>query len=357
MTSPLGLSRTLVTAALVATAVVLLIGLFGATGSEKLGHDFRAAYFPAAEAIRDGESPYATPDDTEWWLPYVYPPQLAMAVLPTTALGKDLAALLAVLACIGAVSLALALVGVRDARCYAAVVLWAPAWNAFEMANVSALLALGLALAWRFRITVWPLATTLGLAVSTKLFLWPVLVWAVVRGRGKAAALAVAIGAAVSLATWAAIGFDGFASYPDQLDRIDSQSSYSIRAMAVELGYTETVGTIVMALVGGALLVATVSLGRRGDDVRAFTCVIAASLALTPVVWQHYLVLLVVPLALSRPRFGAIWLLPALLWLSPRAGNGEGLEPFLPAIVATILLVVLLTRPSPRPERAVAAPA
>jgi hypothetical protein len=333
------------TGVLVGVAAVLLVGLFGAIGSEKLGHDFRAAYYEAAEAIRSGDSPYATPGDTEWWLPYVYPPQLALAVLPLTSLGKDVAALIAVLVCLGALAGALAAVGVRDPRCYAAVVLWAPGWNALEMANVSALLALGLGLAWRFRATVWPLAAVLGVAVSTKLILWPLLVWVAASRRLYAAGLAVAIGAAVTFAAWAAIGFDGLASYPDHLDSVDSQSSYSIRALAVELGFTEATGNLVMALVGGALLLATVNLARRGDDRRAFTCAVGAALALTPVVWQHYLVLLVVPLALARPRFGVVWLLPVVLWLSPRAANGDGLEPYLPALVTAVLLTYLLVRP------------
>ena len=65
---------------------------------------------------------------------------------------------------------------------------------------------------------------------------------------------------------------------------------------------------------------------------------------------------LLVPMAIARPRFSALWLLPILLWTSPKPGYAEGFQTFPPAIVATILLAVLLSRPSPRPERAVPAP-
>ena len=84
---------------------------------------------------------------------------------------------------------------------------------------------------------------------------------------------------------------------------------------------------------------------RRGDEVRAFTCAVAATLALSPIVWLHYLVVLLVPLAIARPRFSAIWLLPILLWVSPKPGYAEGFQTFVPAVAVVILLGVLLARP------------
>ena len=94
-------------------------------------------------------------------------------------------------------------------------------------------------------------------------------------------------------------------------------------------------------------------LGRRGDDVRSFTCFVAATLALSPIVWLHYLVALLVPLAIARPRFSVIWLLPVLLWISPKPGYAEGFATFVPGIAAAILVGVLLSRP--RAEQPVAA--
>ncbi len=116
--------------------------------------------------------------------------------------------------------------------------------------------------------------------------------------------------------------------------------------MAAALDLSPTIGRLAMLVCGGALLGAVVQLGRRGDDVRSFTCAIVAALAFAPVVWLHYLVLLVVPIAISRPRFSAIWLLPIVLWVCPRDGNGEGLQPFLPAAVVLVILAVLVVRPS-----------
>jgi hypothetical protein len=110
----------------------------------------------------------------------------------------------------------------------------------------------------------------------------------------------------------------------------------------------DSAGRLLMAIGGGALLLTAILLGRRGDDRRAFTCAIAAALVLTPVVWMHYLALLAVPLALARPRFSAVWLLPIVLWVCPRSENGDGLQTFLPAIVSAVLVGVILARERPR---------
>jgi hypothetical protein len=338
---------------LVGAAAILLVGLLSAAGSEPLGSDFRSVYLPAAEAVRDGGSPYPAPESKilEEERAYVYPPQLAFALVPLTFLPIGAAALLAFLVTLGALAGALALVGVRDVRCYSALLLWAPAWNALETANLSAALALALALAWRHRDDVWRPAIALGLAISAKLLLWPVLVWMLATRRERASVLAVSTGFAVSLVSWSALGFADFTSYPELLRRLsdfEAEKSYSLAGVAGELGFRPAAAGVLMLLVGGGFLVACIRLGRRGDDRRAFTCAIAAALSLTPVVWQHYLVILAVPLALSHPRFSAVWLLPIALWMSPRAGNGDGFETLAPAVVVAILLVVLVRKPRAR---------
>ena len=54
---------------------------------------------------------------------------------------------------------------------------------------------------------------------------------------------------------------------------------------------------------GLAVLMAGVVVSLRGDERRGFALLIAASLLLTPIVWLHYFAMLLVPLAIARPRF------------------------------------------------------
>ena len=349
--SPIGWRSLLVTGALLAGAAVLLVGLFAASTSEErnsLAFDFRSAYLPAAEIVSDGRSPYpdvpSAPESGELTT-FSYPPTLAVLLTPATVIGKDGAAIGAVLVSLSALLAALAVVGVRDLRCFAVVVLWAPGWNALEMANLSALLALGAALVWRFRSRAVPLGATLVALVSVKLFLWPLLVWAGATRRAVAASTAALVSLLVILASWALIGFAGLTTYPDLAAVIARQSSYSLEDLAQVVGLGVGAGRALSLAAGGALLGLCVVLGRRGDEDRAFYVAIGAALALSPIVWLHYLVLLAVPLGIARPRFSVLWLVPIVLWVCPRFGNGEGWETLVPAAAVAIVLGSLIVRP------------
>jgi hypothetical protein len=335
-------------------AGLLTVGLIGFSASQELlAWDLRFAYLPAAEAVLNGESPYPTLDDPilEDQKGYVYPPQLVVALLPLAWLPLEVAAALTTLLMLVLLGLTLYVLDVRDPRCYAAVLLWVPTVGGYLFSNLSIPLTLAVSLVWRYRDVVWPPAVALGLAISAKLLLWPLLVWTLATRRVMTTVWAIAIGVAATMAAWAAIGFDGLEEYPDLLRRlseIQSENSYSFVGMTATLGLSESVGQALTLLVGAGLLVACVVLARGGEEFRSFTCAVAATLALSPVVWLHYLVVLIVPLAIARPRFSSLWLLPIVLWVSPRPGYAEGFQTFAPAIVTAVVLFVLLDRPQPR---------
>jgi Glycosyltransferase family 87 len=342
------------TVALWFIAIAVVGGLVAMSAAEGLlAWDVRFAYLPAAEAVLDGDSPYPGVDDPilEEQKGYVYPPQLLFLLAPLAPLPVAVASAFVAIVMLALVGLTLWVLGVRDARCYAAALLWVPAISGVLLSNVSIPLALALALVWRYRDELWPSSWALGLAVSAKLLLWPMYVWMVATRRFRAASLSLAIGLAVTLVAWAVIGFAGLAEYPDLLRRLSdlqSERSYSFVGIAAELGLPDVVGQAATFGIGVGLLALCVVYARRGDDARSFTCAVAATLALSPIVWLHYLVLLLVPLAIARPRFSALWLLPVLLWVSPKPGYAEGVATVFPAIAAAILLVILLVRPEPR---------
>ena len=45
------------------------------------------------------------------------------------------------------------------------------------------------------------------------------------------------------------------------------------------------------------------------------------------------------------PALLGLWLLPILLWVSPRPGYAEGIQTIFPALAAATLVVILLARP------------
>ena len=347
-------------APLVLLAVVSIVTFVDGLNPGSIGFDFRGAYLSAAHAILNGESPYPPVEGPALasQTAYVYPPLLAYLAVPFTVLPESVAAILAVLG-VGALLVGtLVVLQVRDWRCYAAMLLWAPTTNAMHMASASALVAFAAALAWRYRSTTWPLAASIGLATATKVILWPLLVWTLATRRVRPAAYALLIGGGATFVAWAGLGFAGLQSYPAMLRRLadlEAAESYSVVGALTSLGFGEGVSRIAAVLLGLALLACCAVLGRRGEDLRSFALALAASLALTPIVWLHYLVLLLVPLAIARPRFSAIWLVPLLLWLTPLNGNGESIQPFLPAlVVAAVIAVVLAGGDSKQPRSSTA---
>ena len=339
----------MLTSILAAGVAVLLLSAATAvfsSSSDEIGWDYRTGYRPAAQAIRDGMSPYPSPDPgLDLRRAYVYPPQLAMALVPLASLPADLATFVVFVLSLAALMGALAVVDVRDMRCYAAVLLWAPTWSSLITLNVSSALALGVACMWRFRSTLWPLASTLGALVSIKLFLAPLIAWVALTRRASAAALAVCLGAASTMLAWAAIGFAGLGDYLELLSRVEGQQTYAVSSVAAELGVNREVARAVALAFGCGLLVLAVRWARRRDEERGYAAAVAATLAFTPVLWLHYFTLLIAPLGVLRPRFSALWLLPIVLWVSPRDENGHGLQPLVPALVISLLLVIVLLRP------------
>jgi chromate transport protein ChrA len=85
-------------------------------------------------------------------------------------------------------------------------------------------------------------------------------------------------------------------------------------AIVRSVGGSPALAQVVSLVVGVALLVLMVRAARdekasvRDRDRRALTFSLAAALVLTPVVWPHYLVLLLAPVALARPRLSPMWL-------------------------------------------------
>ncbi|MGI8478652.1 MAG: glycosyltransferase family 87 protein [Gaiellaceae bacterium] len=346
---------------LAATLILLLVVpvlwtsffLVAAGVHESLAYDFREAYLPAAEAVLDGNSPYPALDDPRLAAEtaYVYPPLLAYALIPFTALSENAASVVAALFAFAVLAGTLVLVGLRDWRCYGAALLWAPSVNALHTASSSLLLAFGGALAWRYRSTVWPLALSVGVAVALKLLIWPLLAWTLVTRRLLATAGALLVAAVLTLVTWGALGFEDIGRYPEllrKLAELEAEESYSLVGAFAAGGLEGTSARILSGAIAVALLVGCALYARRDDDLRSFTCALAAALAFTPILWQHYLVMLLVPLAVARPRFSAIWLVPALLWAAPREDNGSAIQTFLPVLAAAALVVFVLANPGRR---------
>jgi hypothetical protein len=282
--------------------------------------DFHA-FWNAGKDVLHGRSPYppADPHVLAHERSFVYPAPAAIAMAPFALLPFKLAATIFVLLMIAAVPVALWIVGVRDWRCLGIALLSQPVANSVTLDAVSGLLAVGLALMWRYRDRALPAAAALAFVVLLKVFLWPFLLWFAFTRRLRTAALAVAFVAVTALASWAIVGFDSLRSYPHVLRVLTSLlegKSYSLVALGLSLGASSTASRVIAFAIGGAALAAVALRGpRSGADAWSFTLTLGAAFALSPIVWPHYFILLFIPIAIARPRLSWLWALPLPLWI------------------------------------------
>jgi hypothetical protein len=327
------------------------------------GYDFNI-FLRAARAVLHGGLLYpANPSTFTSDTHYVYPPLLAFLATPLTTVSPALAVGLFAAVEVLALVFALRLFGVRDWRCYALAIIFQPTRDAIGTGTIGPLLVLAIALAWRFRDRLRPIAAVaVAVAVTLKLFLWPLVVWLAVTRRLALAALSIAIGFALAVGSWAAIGFQDFGSYPRLLTRLshlETLKSYSIVALGGALGLPLTLAWAVALLLAAGLLVAAAHAARdpnrtaRERDMAALLYVLGAALAASPILWQHYFILILVPLALTRPRLTPLWFLPLLVsalfyfgWEPGGWAYGHLRVLLPPLVVAAGVFVVAIRRPA-----------
>jgi hypothetical protein len=205
---------------------------------------------------------------------------------------------------------------------YAAAALAAPVVSSLYYGAVELLLMLGLAACWRWRDHAGRAGAALGVIIALKLIALPLVIWLVATRRWAAAAVSVGVAGALALVGWALIGFRGLTGYPHLLSvltGIESARGYSAVAVAHALGAGERTAALAPWALGLCLACGLGIVSRRGrsSDATAFFLAVLATLAFSPILWQHSLALLFVPLAVVRPRFHLVWTLPVLLWSTP----------------------------------------
>jgi Glycosyltransferase family 87 len=329
----------------------LTIGWMLLVASRKgvLAFDFQQAYVPAAHAVLAGHSPYPEATVAAFFprTAFIYPPLTAYLAAPFLVVPLTVAESLVTALTAAFLIATLRLLDVRDWRCYLIAFVWVPTYSAIQTGNLTLLLGLLFALLWRYRDRPAVAGPIAGAAVALKLFAWPLLVWLFVTRRRRAAWGAALATVALAVVPWAGIAFAGMTGYPHLLSvltRAERGDAYSVPALlagTVGWGAADLIGIAI----GLIVLSGSVLIGRR-DERRSFTLAIASMLLLTPIVQMHYFALLVVVLALYRPRFDWAWALPLLLWVGPQTGAHAGWQ--VAAVLAVAAGVVLFATRRPR---------
>jgi Glycosyltransferase family 87 len=244
----------------------------------------------------------------------VYPAFANLLIVPLSLLPFALAAGLYTVAGVAAMVGGIWMLGVRDWRCFAlSLISWPFLFGAY-LGAIGPFLVLGVGVAWRWRTRVFAPALAIAAIVAAKIFPWPLGVWLLITRRYKALAMTVAIGIVLTFGAWAVIGFQGLAQYPQMLSDmtfLQQNRAVSIVGVLLIAGVPSSLATAAaIAVAAGILFAAWRLAGGPDGDRRAFALVILAALTATPIVWEHYMVLLFVPIAVVSPRFSPAWLIP-----------------------------------------------
>lgn len=342
-------------ATLVIAPLLLTVALLHDLVGDGFALDFHGQYWPAARRVLDGLSPY----DLGWQdiphdVAFPYGAVPALLFVPFGLIPHGLADAIFTAVCIGAVPLTLRLLGVRDWRVYGIAFLWVPVIAGWMYANVSLLLGLGIALMWRYRDRAFVTGLLVALLVSIKMFVWPLALWLLGTRRYAALGYTVLCGLALNLAAWMVIGFDQIGAYVKLLGLVTEREeprSFTLVAVSLDFGasrsaaYALTLG--LAAIVGTGCFI----LARRGREQHALLLCIAMGFLATPVTWPHYFALLIVPLALLRPRLGVVWAVPVAIIPIALAADAAGVHGVATFIAVFAALVVAALRSAPLEHR------
>lgn len=291
------------------------------------GHDVVNGHSPYPDAqylpTAGGERLDASEIQEVFRFPYPAPAALAMA--PFGLLPFTVAAWIFVLCSVAAVFVSLRLLGVVDWRCYGIAFASITTLGALRLGTFTPLLLLGVALAWRYRDNRVVSAGVVGCVIVAKVFLWPLLLWLVLSRRFATAGLALLVSVCVTAGSWAVLGFAGLADYPRLLSSLSAAvqgKGWSTVALALSLGLSAWAGKVMAFGLGSAALAGARLAPLRDRDLGLFSLAIAAAIVFSPIVWLHYFLLLVAPLAIAYPRLAPAWFLPLLFWIWPFQETG-----------------------------------
>ena len=342
--SPAGLRAALLPVATLAIGV-MTVGATLAVAGDTLGYDY-AAYDAAGRRLLAGQPLYDMSfAATGGFGLFYYPPPFILAVLPFALLPAAIAPWAWIAALIVAFAVGVALLPVsREVKWLvglAAVIQW-PFVYALKLGQVGPLLFLLFAIGWRWLDRPGPLGASAAAGTIAKLQPALILVWAAITGRWRAVAVGVvavvAISAVATLFTGLQAWFD-FAELVRRVsDPITTEHNFTPGAVAYQMGVDRAVAAALQLVSTIAVVLWVVVAARKAPaDVGYLSAVIGSQL-ISPVLWDHYIMLTLIPLA---------WLLQRRQWWAFLAPVLVSLPIFtlVPPIVYVVILVAALVAP------------
>ncbi len=298
-----------------------------ATAGSTLGYDYQA-YVGAAHRAIDGAPLYDPAVDVAGgYAIFLYPPPFALALIPFALMPDQLGLWLWLGAGIASFVAGVAIMPVRSSVRWAVLLLGGLDWPllyAFKLGQVGPILLLFFAIGWRCLDRAMPLGLSMAAGAIVKVQPLILLGWAGLTDRWRAVATALAVMFAAAVIATIAFGPEVWADYLALLQRVSSPvttpHNFTLGAIAFQAGVSESIaGTLQLISTVAVVLIVLAAIRWSSGEVSYLTTVVASQM-LSPLLWDHYAVVLLVSVAwlLDRGHWWAVAI--PLLTALPLAG-------------------------------------
>ena len=342
-------------------AAVVGLSLWAAAAVGTLGFDF-LAYLQAATRVLAGERLYdPSVQVTGGFGLFYYPPPFVLPILPFALLDPVVATWVWVAASIAAFLAGVAVMPVNSTIRWATVLLAGLSWPfayAIKLGQVGPMLFLLFAIGWRWLDDPRAVGGSAAAGAIVKIQPGLVLVWAALTRRWSAvmvglAVLVVAAVAATLLTGGPSVWTDYLALLRNVSDPIATPHNFTPGAVAFQAGASSSVATVIQVASSLGAVAVFVLAALRASAAASYLVAVTASQLLSPVLWDHYAMLLLLPGAYLLSK-GLWWAaaIPVATSATLLFGAPAAIYPVAFWVTLLALLVVGLGEREPRLEPA-----
>jgi hypothetical protein len=235
---------------------------------------------------------------------FYYPPPFVLLALPLTLLSPASAAIVFTAILLVTFMAAVALLPVPIRVRWVILLLGGMSWPlvyAIKLGQVGPILLLLFAIGWRWmdRPWRWGTATAIGIAIKIQPFL--LLGWALLTGRRRLVWTTLAVFALLAVAATLVAGPSSWVDQATLLARvskpIDTPHNFTPGRLAFEAGASVAVAWAVQIANWVAVAIVVLYAIRRASPVASYLAVVIASQLISPILWDHYALMLLLPVA------------------------------------------------------------
>jgi hypothetical protein len=294
-------------AALPILAILIFAAVVGASlvaAGDTLGYDF-LAYHQAAVRLLDGKPLYDMSFQTTGGFGlFYYPPTFAPLILPFGLLSATTAVWTWTAILIASFLAGVAILPVTRTVRWWVVLLAGLSWPfvyAVKLGQVGPILFLLFAIGWRWLDDPIRLGGSAALGTAIKLQPAIIFVWAILTRRWAALVAGAVVLGVLAVAATAIAGagaWSDFATLVRQVgDPITTAHNFTPGAVAYQLGVPADLASLIQLICTVLVLGAVVAAARWATAEASYLVAVIASQLLSPILWDHYAMLLLLPIA------------------------------------------------------------